>query len=65
MPTIIHAEVPDALWKEAQRYVERGWAEDMQGLIAESLRRFLESHQESITEQFIQEDLTWGLHGED
>jgi len=43
--------------------VERGWATDVEAIVAESLRRYLESHQEILTEQFIQEDVTWGLQG--
>lgn len=65
MSTQIHAEVPDALWQQAQRFVDAGWASNMQELIAESLRRYLDSHQEALTERFILEDADWGLHGED
>jgi hypothetical protein len=37
----------------------------MDDLIAESMRRYLESHRESMTERFICEDVDWGLHGQD
>jgi len=65
MSTTIQTEVPDALWQQAQFFVKQGWADNMQDLIAESLRRYLDSHQEILTEQFILEDVTWGLHGKD
>lgn len=65
MSTTIHAEVPDRLWQQAQAMVERGWASNMEALVAESLRRYLESHQEAATEQLIREDIEWGLHGRD
>jgi hypothetical protein len=65
MPTLIQAELPDALWQQAQIFVQRGWADNVQELIAESLRRYLESHQEALIEQFILDDVEWGLHGED
>jgi len=61
--TLVHAEIPDQLALQAERMVERGWATDVEAIVAESLRRYLESHQEILTEQFIQEDVTWGLQG--
>ena len=61
----IQTAVPDALWQQAQRFVQNGWASDMQELIAESLRRYLDSHQEALVEQYILDDVEWGLHGED
>ena len=61
----IQTEVPDALWQQAQRYVEAGWAADVQELIAESLRRYLDSHQEALAEKFVMDDVDWGLHGKD
>jgi hypothetical protein len=53
-------------WRQqARRMVERGWAADVDSIIAESLRRYLESHQERLSEQFIREDVEWGLKGSD
>lgn len=65
MTTLIHAEIPDQLAQQAQRMVERGWAANVESIVAESLRRYLESHQEALTEQFIREDVEWGLKGND
>lgn len=65
MNTIIHAQVPEQLVKQAQLLVERGWAADVESIVAESLRRYLESHQEDLTEAFIREDVEWGLKGHD
>ncbi|CAK0763945.1 CopG family transcriptional regulator [Gammaproteobacteria bacterium] len=65
MSITIQAEVPDILWQKAQFFVQHGWANDMQQLISEALRRYLESHQEAITERFIMEDVEWGLHEQD
>jgi restriction endonuclease Mrr len=61
--TVIHAEIPEQLMRQAQRMVERGWAQNVEALVAESLRRYLESHPEELTEQFIRDDVTWGLRG--
>jgi Arc/MetJ-type ribon-helix-helix transcriptional regulator len=64
MTTLIQAEVPDQLAQQAQRMVERGWAANVDSIVAESLRRYLESHQEALTEQFLHEDVEWGLKGD-
>jgi Arc/MetJ-type ribon-helix-helix transcriptional regulator len=63
MSTTIQTELSDKLFQQAQSMVERGWVSNMDELIAESIRRYLESHQESISERFIKEDIEWGLHG--
>lgn len=59
----IQTQLPDRLWQQAQLFVERGWVSSLDSLLEESLRRYLESHQECINEQFINEDVAWGLHG--
>ena len=65
MATLIHARIPDQLAQQAQWMVERGWAANVESIVAESLRRYLESHQEILTEQFLREDVEWGLKGND
>jgi len=37
----------------------------MDSLITESMRRYIESHQQTTSETFIREDVSWGLHGDD
>ncbi len=64
MSTLIQTEIPDQLMLQAKQMVERGWAIDINSIITESLRRYLESHQESLSEQFIREDVEWGLKGD-
>jgi Arc/MetJ-type ribon-helix-helix transcriptional regulator len=61
----IQAEIPDQLWQQAQALVQHGWANNMQEILNEALRRYVESHQEVLAEGFIQEDVAWGLHGKD
>lgn len=63
--TSIQAHIPDELARQAQALVKRGWMGNLDELIAESLRRYLESHQEALTEGFIREDVAWGLKGGD
>jgi hypothetical protein len=63
--TLIQAELPPELTARARSYVEEGWASDFNELLAEALRRFLESHSSRVTESFVMDDLNWGLHGND
>ena len=56
----LHAEVPQQLWQQAQNMVDRGWVSNLDALVSESLQRYLESHQEALSEQFIREDVEWG-----
>ncbi|MCX7094925.1 MAG: CopG family transcriptional regulator [Methylobacter sp.] len=65
MSTLIKTEIPDQLWQQAQNMVEQGWIDNMDALIAEAMRRYIESHQQTISERFIREDIDWGLHGKD
>jgi len=65
MPNLIQTEVPERLWQQAQNMVEQGWVSNMQELVNESLRRYLESHQDALAEHFILEDVRWGLTGND
>lgn len=61
----IQAEIPDQLWQQAQKLVQHGWANSMQEMLHEALRRYVESHQEVLAESFIQDDVAWGFHGKD
>ena len=65
MPNVIQAQIPERLWQQAQNLVAQGWASNMQELVNESLRRYLESHEEVLDEQLILDDVRWGLHGKD
>jgi hypothetical protein len=65
MSTLIQANIPDQLARQAQQMVDRGWATSLEFVVTESLRRYLESHQEPLAEQFLQDDVQWGLSGHD
>lgn len=65
MTTFVSAEIPEQLAKKAQRMVDRGWAVNIEAIITESLRRYLESHDETLTEQFLRDDAEWALSGSD
>jgi len=63
MKTCINAQLPRELVAQARAFVQEGWASDFDALLAESLRRYLESHAAALTESFVREDVAWGLHG--
>ena len=65
MTTLVETKIPDQLWQQAQNMVQQGRINNMDALIAEAIRRYVESHQQILSERFIQEDIEWGLHGED
>jgi Arc/MetJ-type ribon-helix-helix transcriptional regulator len=63
MKTAIQTELPEELIAEARAFVEQGLVGDFDELLAEALRRYLESHSTRLTESFIREDVAWGLRG--
>ena len=63
MKTAIQAELPQELVTQARAFVEQGWVGDFNELLAESLRRYLESHSARLVESFIREDVALRLHG--
>lgn len=65
MATTIQAQLPDELTAQARAFIEEGGATDLDALLAEALRRFLESHSASLAESVVLADVHWGLHGED
>jgi hypothetical protein len=62
--TTIQAELPRELTARALTFVQEGWASDSDELLAEALRRFLESHSARVTESMVMNDVEWGLHGD-
>ncbi len=61
----IQAELPENLINKAQELVQAGWANDLDDLFADALRRYLESHSVALADQFIRDDVQWGLFGSD
>jgi hypothetical protein len=60
MKTTIQAELPQELVSQARAFVEEGSVGDFNELLAEALRRYLESHSARLAESFIREDVAWG-----
>jgi Arc/MetJ-type ribon-helix-helix transcriptional regulator len=61
----IQTDVPIRLLNEMQMLVEAGWFRDLDDLMLDALRRFVESHRAELMERFIREDMEWGLHGDE
>ncbi len=61
----IQTDVPVGLLAEMQMLVEAGWFRDLDDLMLDALRRFVESRRADLMERFIREDVEWGLHGDD
>jgi Arc/MetJ-type ribon-helix-helix transcriptional regulator len=61
----IQTDVPVRLLTEMQTLVEAGWFRDLDELMVNALRRFVESHRTELMERFIREDVEWGLHGDE
>jgi hypothetical protein len=62
---VIQAQLPPELMARALSFVEEGWASNLDELLVEALRRFLESHSSRMTESFMISDVRWGLTGND
>jgi hypothetical protein len=61
----IQTDIPENLYKGAVALAKEGWFRDEKEVFSEAIRRFLESHQSELMDQYIKEDVEWGLHGED
>jgi len=61
----IQTDVPVRLLTEMHMLVEAGWFCDVDELMLNALRRFVESHRAELMERFIYEDVEWGLHGDE
>ena len=61
----IEAQLPAVLADQARAFVADGCAKDLDELLAEALRRFLESHAPELMAAFMKEDVRWGLRGND
>lgn len=46
-----------------QLLINEGWFSNMDEILSDALRRYLDSHKPELMEHFIQEDVEWGLHG--
>lgn len=61
----IDAKISDRAHREIDALVEQGWFNSRDKVVQEALRRFLEAHRPELMEQFVREDVEWGLRGGD
>jgi Arc/MetJ-type ribon-helix-helix transcriptional regulator len=61
----VQTELPDKLYEQVKNLVSGGWFNSESEVIAEAVRRFLEAHAPELIEQFVKEDVEWGLRGTD
>lgn len=64
MGVIIQVELPEKLAEQANQLVTDGYVLSVQGAITEALSRYISSHDPSITEKLIMEEVERGLYGE-
>lgn len=58
-------EISPQLHQSLLQFVSEGWFKTLDGLVEEALQRYLESHSLEMMTPFIQEDIKWGLSGND
>jgi len=63
--TTAMVKLPPRLAEQARTYVRLGLFPDLDALLAEALRRYIETHQIELLEDYIRQDVEWGLHGHD
>ena len=61
----IEARLPDRVYAETLTLVQEGWFRDEQEIFLEALRRYLDAHRPELMEQFVREDVEWGLYGKE
>jgi Arc/MetJ-type ribon-helix-helix transcriptional regulator len=59
----IQTNIPVRLYNEMQILVEAGWFRDVDEVMLDALRRFLDSHRTELMDRFVRKDVEWGLRG--
>jgi Arc/MetJ-type ribon-helix-helix transcriptional regulator len=65
MDDTIQMTLPPRLYQQIRTLVAEGWFRDESDLLFEALRRFLDVRRPELMEEFIREDVEWGLYGEE
>jgi len=63
--TTIQTDMPIGLLTEAKNLVEMGWFRNLDEMMIDALRRYVESHRSDMMEEFIRQDVEWGLKGDE
>jgi Arc/MetJ-type ribon-helix-helix transcriptional regulator len=59
----INISLPPRIKEQVEDQIRQGWFSDLNSLILEALRRYLETHSVELTERWIDQDVDWGLSG--
>lgn len=59
----LQAEVPAQLMTQMNALVEQGWFRSTNDLIVDALRRLIMTHRPELMEEYLWQDVEWGLHG--
>ncbi len=59
----LQAEVPAQLMTQMDALVEQGWFQSTNDLIVDALRRLILTHRPELMEEYLWQDVEWGLHG--
>lgn len=59
----LQAEVPAQLMTQMNTLVEQGWFGSTDDLIVDALRRLIMTHRPELMEEYLWQDVEWGLHG--
>jgi Arc/MetJ-type ribon-helix-helix transcriptional regulator len=62
---VVQTEIPEGLLTQAQDLVSAGWFRNLDELMLDALRRFLESHRGELMEEFIRQmevTLAYAIH---
>ena len=61
----LRSRVPARLVAELEALVEAGWSRSVDEIVADALRRYVDSHRDVLLEEFVREDVEWALRGSD
>ncbi len=57
--------LPPRIAEEAEGQIRQGWFSDLNSLVIEALRRYLESRPNEMNQEWIHSDVEWGLNGDE
>jgi Arc/MetJ-type ribon-helix-helix transcriptional regulator len=66
IPTVsIQTDIPAELFSQLEKLVASGWYRSVDDALQDALRRFLDSHRTELMEEFVHQDVRWGLSGDE
>jgi Arc/MetJ-type ribon-helix-helix transcriptional regulator len=57
--------LPPRIAEQIQEQIRQGWFSDLNSLVIEALRRYLETHSNEMIYHWISQDVEWGLSGDE